>query len=54
MFKIKSRAVNFWLWTTNSFVVLPGLLALNVWGNMLIERMDNEQDCTYIGYAQSF
>ena len=54
MFKIKNRKVNFWIWATNSFLILPGLLALNVWGNMLIERMDNETECTYIGYAQSF
>lgn len=33
---------------------VPGMLAFNIWGNMLIEKMDNTVDCSYIGYAQSF
>ena len=30
------------------------MLALNIWGNMLIERMDDIKECEYKGYAQSF
>ena len=30
------------------------MLALNIWGNMLIEQMDNAPDCKYLGFAQSF
>ena len=30
------------------------MLALNLWGNLLIEEMDNEPECKYLGYAQSF
>lgn len=45
LFKLKSRKAIFWLWIINSFIMLPGMLALNVWGNMLIEKMDNEPEC---------
>jgi len=54
LFKIKSRKINLWLWLVNSLILLPGMLALNVWGNMLIERMDDVKECEYKGYAQSF
>ena len=54
LFKIKSRVANFWVWLVNSLVLLPGMLALNIWGNMLIEEMDDEKECEYKGYAQSF
>lgn len=30
------------------------MLTLNIWGNMLIEEMDNVPECTYAGFAQSF
>ena len=33
---------------------MPGMLCLNIWGNMLIERMDDIIECNYLGYAQSF
>ena len=29
------------------------MLSLNIWGNMLIEEMDNVTDCTYASFAQS-
>ena len=51
LFKIKSRQIAFLTWAFNSMVVLPGMLALNVWGNMLVEKMDKTTDCTYNGWA---
>lgn len=54
VFKIKSRSRTLNTWLFNSTVVLPGMLCLNIWGNMLIERMDSIEDCEYLGYAQSF
>ena len=54
MFKIKSRQINLWVFMVNSFILLPGMLALNIWGNMIIEEMDNVAECEYLGYAQSF
>ena len=53
-FKVKGRKISFTLWIICSFVILPAMLALNLWGNILIEQMDNEPKCEYIGYAQSF
>ena len=53
-FKVKSRKLSFFLWILSSFVILPNMLALNLWGNLLIEEMDNEPKCKYHGYAQSF
>lgn len=53
LFKIKSRKTTLWIWLFNSFALLPGMLTLNIWGNMLIESMDNVSDCTYKGFAQS-
>ena len=53
-FKVKSRKLSFYLWILGSFVILPAMLALNLWGNLLIEEMDNEPECKYLGYAQSF
>ena len=29
------------------------MLTLNIWGNMLIESMDNVSECSYAGFAQS-
>lgn len=54
LFKVKSRRNAFYLWMFNSLVILPSMLALNVWGNMLIEEMDKVVECTYLGFAQSF
>lgn len=30
------------------------MFGVNVWGNMLIEQMDNNVNCEYNGYAQWF
>ncbi len=54
LFKIKSRRRALAVWVFNSCVVMPGMLALNIWGNMLIEQMDKVVECTYLGFAQSF
>ena len=42
------------VWFLTSFVLVPGMLVTNVWGNTLIEKMDNEPLCEYAGFAQSF
>ena len=34
--------------------MLPEMFVVNVWGNMMIESMDNTPECTYNGYAQWF
>ena len=36
-FKVKSRKLSFFLWIACSFVLLPAMLVLNLWGNLLIE-----------------
>jgi len=53
LFKIRSRKTAFAVFMTNSAVVLPGLLVLNIWGNMIIEDMDKQIECSYSGFAQS-
>ena len=30
------------------------MLVMNLWGNLIIEEMDNMTDCTYSGFAQTF
>jgi len=30
------------------------MLGLNIWGNIIIEKMDKIEDCEYNGWAQSF
>ena len=51
LFRIKSRKVALWIWALNSFVLMPGMLAMNIWGNMLIERMDGIPECYYLSFA---
>lgn len=53
-FRTKNRRLSLYLWVVTSFVVLPCMLLLNLWGNLLIEEMDNNQECIYNGYAQTF
>lgn len=53
-FRTKNRRLSLTLWTGTSFVLLPAMLVLNLWGNFLIEEMDNNTDCEYNGYAQTF
>lgn len=50
-FRTKNRRLSLYLWVVTSFVVLPCMLLLNLWGNLLIEEMDNNQECIYNGYA---
>lgn len=33
---------------------MPVMLITNLWGNMLIEQMDNNVNCVYNGFAQTF
>lgn len=40
-FRIKSRRCAFYVWLFTTAFVLPCLLLLNLWGNLLIERMDS-------------
>ena len=54
LFKIKSRKHALVVFALDSLVMMPGMLALNIWGNMLIEQMDKTPDCNYNGWAQSF
>lgn len=53
-FRTGSRKLSLFLWTFTSFILLPTMLFLNLWGNLLIEEMDNDVNCTYNGYAQTF
>ena len=54
LFKIKSRKHALIVFALDSLVMMPGMLTLNIWGNMLIEQMDKTPDCNYNGWAQSF
>jgi len=38
----------------DTLLMMPAMLILNVWGNMLIEKMDKTPNCIYSGWAQSF
>jgi hypothetical protein len=53
-FNLKNRAVVFWLWLFSSFVFMPAMFIFNVWGNLLMQDMDNTPECTYISYVQWF
>ena len=53
-FKTKNRKVSFLIWFLTSFVLVPEMFVVNVWGNMMIETMDNTTECVYNGYAQWF
>lgn len=50
-FRTKNRRLSLVLWTITSFMLLPSMLMTNLWGNLLIEKMDNNPDCQYNGYA---
>jgi hypothetical protein len=50
-FRTTSRKLSLVLWTITSFMLLPCMLVTNLWGNLLIEQMDNNPDCSYNGYA---
>lgn len=50
-FRTSSRRLSLVLWTITSFMLLPCMLLTNLWGNLLIEQMDNNPDCSYNGYA---
>jgi hypothetical protein len=39
------------LFLLTSFCLVPGMLTTNLWGNLIIEQMDNNPECTYTGYA---
>jgi hypothetical protein len=50
-FKTKSRKLSLTLFLLTSFCLVPGMLTTNLWGNLIIEQMDNNPECTYTGYA---
>ena len=50
-FRTSNRKLSLALWLLTSFLLLPGMLFLNLWGNLIIEAMDNDPYCTYNGWA---
>lgn len=53
-FKTENRRLSLILWVLTSFVLMPSMLFINLWGNLVIEQMDNDVNCNYNGYAQTF
>ena len=53
-FKSHSKACALIWFIIASFVLVPWMLVLNLWGNIVIEEMDNTPNCDYSAYAQSY
>ena len=53
-FRTSSRKASLCMWLFTSFFLIPSMLFLNLWGNLIIEKMDNDPYCSYNGWAQTF
>jgi choline-glycine betaine transporter len=50
-FHTKNKQLSLYLWAFTSFILMPVMLVINLWGNLIIEEMDNNPECEYNGYA---
>lgn len=54
LFKLKDRKTSLGLFGFITLGFVPYMLAFNIWGNSLIQRIEVENKCEYIQTAQSF
>lgn len=50
-FRTKNRKLSLILWIIASFILMPSMMFINLWGNLIIEQMDNNPECKYNGLA---
>ena len=41
------RKLCFYLWTFASFVSLPYMVGFNIWGNLVLQGMNQDEKCVY-------
>ena len=49
----KSRRKAFGLFLATTLALVPTVLAFNIWGTALAQRMDMDHQCVFLGMAQS-